>query len=53
MWLCSTLTKGQTVQAYSLLLQGYDSRFGPECDCLQDAWPKVWSLHVLPKQQNT
>ena len=36
----------------SLLLQGYDRRFGLGSSCLQDAWSKMWLLHVLPKQQN-
>lgn len=36
-----------------LLLKGYDRSFDPESGCTQDAWPRVWSLHVLPKQQNT
>ena len=25
-------------------------RFDPGSGCLQDTWPKVWLLHVLPKQ---
>ena len=36
-----------------LILQGYDWRFDPASGCLQEAWPKMWSLLVLPKQLNT
>lgn len=35
------------------ILQGYDRRFDPASGCPQEAWPKMWSLLVLPKQLNT